>query len=117
MAEWDGLADPRRRGVRGLDGTTMALRIGQSQLRFEDDSLIRGAGSYVGDDIMEGEVAIAFVRSTVAAGTIRRIDTSAAREAPGVIAVLTGEDAAADSLSGFAPRLQPPAPGGGKMFV
>ena len=95
----------------------MALRIGQSQLRFEDDSLIRGAGSYVGDDRVEGEVAMAVVRSTVAAGIIRSLDTTAARAAPGVIAVFTGEDVEADGVKGFQPRLQPPAPGGGKMFV
>jgi carbon-monoxide dehydrogenase large subunit len=95
----------------------MALRIGQSQLRFEDDSLIRGAGSYAGDERVEGETAMAVVRSSVAAGIIRGIDATAAREAPGVIAVFTGKDAEADGLAPFEPRLQPPAPGGGKMFV
>jgi carbon-monoxide dehydrogenase large subunit len=95
----------------------MALRIGQSQLRYEDDTLIRGAGSYVADDPMEGEVAIAFVRSQVAAGAIKSLDVSAAMEAPGVLAVLTGEDAATDKLTGFTPRLKPPTPHGGDLFV
>ena len=95
----------------------MALRIGQSQLRFEDDSLVRGAGSYTGDDHIDGEVAMYVVRSSVAAGIIREIDTSAAREAPGVLIVLTGKDALADGLKGFVPRVQPAAPDGGKFFV
>jgi aerobic carbon-monoxide dehydrogenase large subunit len=95
----------------------MALRIGQSQLRFEDDSLIRGAGSYAGDDFVEGELTMAVVRSPVAAGVIKSIDTSSAKEAPGVVAVFTGEDVVADGLTAFEPRVQPPAPGGGKMFV
>ncbi len=95
----------------------MALRIGQSQLRFEDDNLVRGAGSYAGDAHIEGETAMAVVRSPVAAGTILEIDTSAALEAPGVIAVLTGKDAGADGLKAFQPRMKPPAPGGGELFV
>lgn len=95
----------------------MALRIGQSQLRFEDDTLVRGAGSYAGDEFLEGEAAMAVVRSPFAAGTIRKIDTEAAREAPGVIAVLTGKDALADGLKAFQPRMKPPAPYGGELFV
>lgn len=95
----------------------MALRIGESQLRFEDDSLVRGIGSYTGDDHIDGEVVMAVVRSSVAAGVIREIDTSVARDAPGVIAVLTGNDAVADGLKGFVPRVRPPAPGGGEMFI
>jgi carbon-monoxide dehydrogenase large subunit len=95
----------------------MALRIGQSQLRYEDDTLVRGAGSYAGDEYIEGEVAMAVVRSPVAAGTIREIDIDAAMEAQGVIAVLTGKDAAADGLQAFEPRMKPPAPGGRELFV
>ena len=52
---------------------------------------------------MEGEVAIAFVRSQVAHGVIRSVDVSAAKEATGVLAVFTGEDAVADKLTGFTP--------------
>ena len=95
----------------------MALRIGQSQLRFEDDNLVRGAGSYAGDDHDEGEVAMVVVRSAMAAGVIREIDISAAQESPGVIAVLTGKEAAADGLKGFELRVTPPTPSGGEMFV
>ena len=95
----------------------MALRIGQSQLRYEDDNLIRGAGAYAGDETIDGEVAMAVVRSPVAAGIIGDVDTQAAKDAPGVIAVLTGKDAVADGLQAFEPRAKPPAPGGGTMFV
>lgn len=95
----------------------MALRIGQSQLRYEDDTLVRGAGRYAGDEYMEHEVTMAVVRSPVAAGVIREIDISAAEEAPGVVAVFTGKDATADGLRAFQPRVKPPAPGGRDFFV
>lgn len=95
----------------------MALRIGQSQLRYEDDTLVRGAGRYAGDEYMEHEVMMAVVRSPVAAGVIREIDISAAEEAPGVVAVFTGKDATADGLRAFQPRVKPPAPGGRDFFV
>ena len=95
----------------------MVARIGQSQLRFEDDALVRGVGSYTGDERIEGEVAMFVVRSPVAAGIIRNIDTEAARAAPGVIAIFTGKDAEADGLKGFLPRLRPPKPDGSEMFV
>lgn len=95
----------------------MALRIGESQLRLEDDTLVRGKGSYAGDDQIEGEVVMAVVRSQFAAGAIREVDTVAAIEAPGVIAVLTGEDAVADGLKGFVPRMKLAAPGGEEFFI
>jgi len=95
----------------------MALRIGQSQLRFEDDALVRGFGRYADDEHMEHEAAMAVVRSPVAAGVIGEVDTSGAEDAPGVIAVLTGKDAAADGLRAFKPRVKPPAPGGREFFV
>jgi carbon-monoxide dehydrogenase large subunit len=82
--------------------------LGQPVPRFEDPRLIRGAGCYVGDIVLPG-MAYGFVlRSPRAHARIRAIDTTAAKAAPGVLAVLTGADWDA---SGFGDL---PVPGGFK---
>jgi aerobic carbon-monoxide dehydrogenase large subunit len=93
------------------------VRIGQSQLRHEDDRLLRGAGRFTGDLAEEGAAAMVLVRSPVAAGTIRSLDVAAARAMPGVLAVLTGAEMAADGVGGLVPRLLHPGPDGGPMRV
>ena len=65
---------------------------GQRIERREDDRLLRGRGAFVGGSRRVGMVHAAFVRSPFAHARIRGIDTSAARELPGVVAVLTGDD-------------------------
>jgi aerobic carbon-monoxide dehydrogenase large subunit len=66
--------------------------IGQAVPRFEDPRLLRGGGQYV-DDIVLPRMAFGHVlRSPHAHAGIRKIDTTAAKAAPGVLAVLTGED-------------------------
>lgn len=66
--------------------------IGQSVRRQEDDSLLRGTGKFVDDLDPHGLTHAAFLRSPVAHGRIRSIDTSFAAQVPGVIAVLTLAD-------------------------
>ena len=62
--------------------------------RIEDDALLRGLGRF-GDDVRpEGALAAYFVRSPHAFARIERIDISAAKSAPGVVAVLIGADLA-----------------------
>jgi aerobic carbon-monoxide dehydrogenase large subunit len=64
------------------------------QGRIEDDPLLRGAGRF-GDDVKpEGALAAYFVRSPHACAEIGRIDVSAAKSTPGVVAVLTAADLA-----------------------
>jgi aerobic carbon-monoxide dehydrogenase large subunit len=66
--------------------------IGQAVSRFEDPRLLRGGGRYV-DDIAPPGMAFGHVlRSPHAHAKIRSIDVTAARAAPGVLAVLTGAD-------------------------
>src|SRR5437588_2027686 len=82
---------------RGLRFCTMQTRppgsiLGHSVRRREDPRLITGAGRYVDDFNPEGCLHAAFVRSTLAHGELGAVDTSAAAAAPGVVAVLTGED-------------------------
>lgn len=73
--------------------------LGQPVPRFEDPRLIRGGGRYVDDLAVPGMVHGVVVRSQYAHARIRKIDVSRALAAPGVLAVLTGEDWKA---SGFA---------------
>jgi aerobic carbon-monoxide dehydrogenase large subunit len=66
--------------------------IGQSVSRFEDPRLLRGGGRYVGDIVLPGMAFGYVLRSPHAHARIRAIDTSKAKAAPGVLAVLTGAD-------------------------
>jgi aerobic carbon-monoxide dehydrogenase large subunit len=59
--------------------------------RVEDERLLRGQGRFT-DDIGEGALECVFVRSPYAHARITLIDVSAARDAPGVVAVYTAAD-------------------------
>lgn len=72
---------------------TVKFGVGQSVVRKEDDSLIRGKGRYTGDLAPAGLLHAVIVRSPHAHAQFK-IDASAARKMPGVAAVLTGEDVA-----------------------
>jgi carbon-monoxide dehydrogenase large subunit len=76
----------------------MPETIGKPLLRKEDLRLLTGRGRYSDDINLPGQAYAAFVRSPHAHARIRSIDTSAAATMPGVLAVLTGADAAADGL-------------------
>src|ERR1700675_1908049 len=81
-----------------LQSRTRSARegIGKPVLRKDDARLLVGEGCYSDDVNLPGQVYSCFVRSPHAHALIRSIDTAAARATPGVIAVLTGADAAAD---------------------
>jgi aerobic carbon-monoxide dehydrogenase large subunit len=66
--------------------------IGQSVQRIEDRPLIIGKGMFAGDISFAHQFHMRIVRSTSAHGTIKRIDTTAARALPGVYAVWTAAD-------------------------
>ena len=66
--------------------------MGQPVRRREDPRLLAGRGRYVDDVVLPGMLHAAFVRSPVARGAIRGIDTSAARVLDGVVAVFTAAD-------------------------
>jgi aerobic carbon-monoxide dehydrogenase large subunit len=70
--------------------------VGQSLKRKEDPRMITGRGRYTDDISLPGMLYAAIVRSPEAHASIGSIDTSAAREHPGVVAVFTGEDLADD---------------------
>src|SRR5687768_16084002 len=68
--------------------------VGQRVKRTEDPRLIKGLAHYVDDIGLPGILHVAFVRSVYAHAKITGIDTSAALETPGVVAVYTGADVA-----------------------
>jgi carbon-monoxide dehydrogenase large subunit len=72
--------------------------IGQSVPRVEDARLLTGRGRYTDDRKVPNAVHMALVRSPHAAAKIDRVDIEAALAMPGVLAVLTGADVAADGL-------------------
>ena len=76
----------------------MSAGIGDPVRRKEDLRLVTGRGCYSDDFNFPGQVYAAMVRSPHAHARIRSIDTAEARAMPGVLAVLTGQDALADGL-------------------
>ena len=79
--------------------------IGASILRHEDPPLLTGQARYVADVGLPRQLSMVVVRSPVASGTLRGVDTSEAITLPGVEAVLTAEDLIA-SL-GHMPHIPP----------
>ena len=75
-----------------------ATGIGAAVRRKEDHRFITGKGHYTDDISRPGQTYAWFVRSPHAHATIKSIDAGAARAKPGVLAVLTGTDLAADKI-------------------
>jgi len=80
--------------------------VGTPVERVEDLRLLRGRGQYVDDLHHQGMLHAAILRSSVAHGRIRTIDTKSALAMPGVRGVFTAEDVAQDS-GGSIPRIMP----------
>ena len=72
---------------------TVKFGVGQSVVRKEDDSLIRGRGRYTGDHAPEKLLHAVIVRSPHAHAKFK-IDAAAAKAMPGVATVLVGDDVA-----------------------
>src|SRR5712672_2007855 len=72
--------------------------IGKSVPRREDARLLTGRGQYANDFSLPGQAHAYLVRSPYAHASIVKIDAARASGCPGVLAVLTGRDAAGDGL-------------------
>ena len=93
--------------------------IGQAVRRVEDQRFLLGQGRYVDDISLPGQCYGVTVLSPHAHARIKRIDTTKAKAAPGVLAVLTGADAVADKLGSLTAHLMPEdvgAPKGHRTF-
>jgi len=75
--------------------------IGAPVRRKEDYRFLTGNGQYTDDVTLPHQSYGYFLRSPHAHARIRSIDTSAALAMPGVVAVLTGDDMAADKVGGL----------------
>lgn len=99
--------------------------IGRPVARKEDRRLLTGKGRFTDDFNLTGQVYAVMVRSPYPHARISSIDTAEALAAPGVLAVLTGEDATRDGLSAIPHNPLPKtrfdmklsAPDGGTPFV
>lgn len=79
--------------------------VGKSIRRIEDPKFLRGKGGYIADRALPGMMHIALVKSPYAHAVIKSIDTREARALPGVVAIVTGAEAAelCDPLPDFGP--------------
>ncbi len=87
-----------RRADLPTQRTQRADGIGAPLPRVEDARLLTGQGHYAGDFFPDNLCHATLVRSPHAHARIRSIDGSAAKAMPGVLTVLTGEDAATDGM-------------------
>ncbi|HVN00630.1 MAG TPA: xanthine dehydrogenase family protein molybdopterin-binding subunit [Caulobacteraceae bacterium] len=72
--------------------------IGKRVKRREDVRFITGRGNYTDDISVAGQTYAAFVRSPYPRARIVSVDAGAAKAAPGVVGVFTGQDLAADGI-------------------
>jgi carbon-monoxide dehydrogenase large subunit len=79
--------------------------VGKSIQRVEDPKFLLGRGGYIDDFVLEGMLHAALVRSPHAHARIKSIDAEEARKYPGVVAVVTGAEAAelTDPMPDFGP--------------
>src|SRR5919201_2813079 len=80
---------PTRRRLPMSEATPF---VGRAMKRVEDPRLVQGLGTYTDDLNLAGLLHACILRGPHAHARIRRIDTSAAKAIPGVVAVLTGTD-------------------------
>ena len=76
-----------------------ATEVGKARTRKEDARLITGQTNWTDNITLPGLTQVAFARSPYAHARITAVDLSAAREVPGVIAVYSGADFAAEQGS------------------
>ncbi|MGH6931062.1 MAG: xanthine dehydrogenase family protein molybdopterin-binding subunit [Dongiaceae bacterium] len=75
--------------------------IGAAVRRKEDFRFLTGTGHYTDDFNRPHQTHAYFLRSPHAHAKIKKIDTAAAAKSPGVVAVFTGADTAADKIGGL----------------
>src|SRR3974377_2470232 len=79
--------------------------VGSPVERMQDLRLLRGRGQYVDDLARDGLLHAVILRSAVAHGRIRAIDTAAARRRDGVVAVITAADIIAADIGASVPTI------------
>ena len=79
----------------------MADGIGASVKRKEDFRFLTGRGTYVDDINRPGQLYAHILRSPHPHASLKKVDTSKAKAASGVVAVFVGADLAADNVGGL----------------
>ncbi|MCG8361416.1 MAG: xanthine dehydrogenase family protein molybdopterin-binding subunit [Kiloniellales bacterium] len=85
-----------------MDMQVTRFGLGQPVRRLEDHRFLTGQGRFLDDISLDGQLQARALRSPHAHAEIRGIDTATATALPGVVAVLTGAELAADGI-GFVP--------------
>ncbi len=78
--------------MTGEKTATANAWIGNAVERVEDERFLRGRGCYVADVHAEGLLHACILRSPVAHGRVVKIDTTAAKKLPAVVAVITAAE-------------------------
>ncbi|MBM3352949.1 MAG: xanthine dehydrogenase family protein molybdopterin-binding subunit [Betaproteobacteria bacterium] len=81
-----------------FDPASARFGASRSQKRLEDDRLLQGKGRYSDDVDLPGQAWMVLLRSPHAHARIASIDTAEARKSPGVLAIYTAADLAADGI-------------------
>ena len=79
----------------------MASLVGSRVERKEDKKFLTGKGRYTADINIANQTYAVFIRSPHARAKIKKIDTSKALKASGVVNILTGEHIAQDKIGGL----------------
>ena len=79
----------------------MASLVGSRVERKEDKRFLTGKGRYTADINIANQTYAIFIRSPHARAKIKKIDTSKALKASGVVDILTGEHIAKDKIGGL----------------
>ena len=91
--------------------------LGQPVPRTEDPRLLTGRGKFLDDFSLPGLCHAAVLRSPHAHARIRSVDARAARVMPGVLAVLTGADWAAEKFGHHKPEIPRYRRDGSPLFI
>jgi len=91
--------------------------IGQPVKRFEDKRLLSGFGRFQNDNNLLGQAHAYVLRSPHAHARIDRLDFAAAKAAPGVRLILTGDDLVEAKLGAMGVPFQRKRPDGTPMFA
>ncbi len=90
----------------------MSFGIGQPVRRTEDPRFLKGSGKFLDDMVLPRQVHGYVLHATHASAELKNIDVSDALASPGILLVLTGEDARAAGLGGVQPEFMPEDMGG-----
>jgi len=93
-----------------------ATGVGAPVCRIEDERFLTGQGHFVGDMDLPNMAFAYVVRSPHAHARIIGIDKTAALAAPGVLAVLTGEDVIMEKIGGLPCGFFPSLPEGSEYY-